>query len=180
MDILPISPLKCCVTSLSQPTAKELYAVVDSALARLPSACCELLDGRVVVGALTECGLESAIALARSIQSDLRSGPTALTYFDAPYPQEPYYRVVITTPEDHAGDVIGDLNRRIGCIESMNYFDGTVTVKCGVPISTMLGYDLALSEMTGGRGKADYSFIGYFRRAREPDSPLPPAIAARA
>jgi hypothetical protein len=180
MDILPIAPLKICVTSLSRPTAKELYAIVDSALAQLPSACCELSDARVVIGALTECDLESAIALARSHESDLRSGPIAVTYVDTPYPQEPYYRVVVTTPEDHVGDVIGDLNRRVGCIESMNYFGGGVTVKCGVPMSTMLGYDLALSRMTRGRGKAEYAFIGYYRRAREPELPLPPAVAARA
>jgi translation elongation factor EF-G len=180
MEILPIAPLKSCVTSASQPTAKELYAIVHSALAQQPSACCELSDGRVVIGALTECDLESAIAIARSHQSDLHSGPIAVTYLDTPYPQEPYYRVVVTTPEDHVGDVIGDLNRRIGSIESMNSFGGGIAVKCGVPISTMLGYDLALSEMTRGRGNAEYAFIGYDRRTRGPESPLPPAIAPRA
>jgi translation elongation factor EF-G len=180
MYILPIAPLKLCVTSLSQPTPKELYAIVDSALARLPSVCCELSDGQVVIGALTEHEIESALALARSHQSDLRAGPIAISYINFPYPQEPYYRVVITGPIDYVGDVIGDLNRRSGCIEAMNRFDGGVTVKAGVPIATMLGFDLAISKITNGRGKAEYAFIGYDRRRREPESPLPPAVAARA
>jgi hypothetical protein len=178
--ILPIAPLKINVTSVSKPTLKELFAVVDSALARLPSACCELSDEHVVIGALTESEIESALSLVRLHQSDLRAGPITVSYLDVPYALEPYYRVVVTTPADFVGDVVGDLNRRAGCIEAMNNFDGGVTVKCGVPIATMLGYDAAVSKITKGRGTAEYAFIGYYRRGQEPESPLPPAVAMRA
>ena len=180
MPILPIAPLKVCVTSLSQPTGKELYACVDSVLARLPSVCCELANDHVVIGALTEREIESALALARSHQPDLRAGPIAISYINFPFPQEPYYRVVITCPTDYAGNVIDDLTRRGGYLEAMNRFDGGVTVKCGAPIATMLGYDAAISKITKGRAKAEYVFIGYQLRRREPESPLPPAVAARA
>ncbi|MGO9945579.1 MAG: hypothetical protein ACLPWG_01860 [Steroidobacteraceae bacterium] len=74
MYILPIAPLTICVSSLSQATAKELYAIIDSAIARLPSVCCEVLGGQAVIGALTELDIESALVLARSHQSDLRAG----------------------------------------------------------------------------------------------------------
>lgn len=180
MEILPLPPLTICVTSVSQPTAKGLYAIVDSALALKPSACCVLSDGRVVVGALTEPDLEFAIEVARKQVLDLKIGPIEVTYLDDPYPQEPYYRVVVTTPEDYVGDVIGDLNRRVGCIETMDHVDGGFVVKCGVPIAQMIGFDLALSRITAGRGRAEYAFIGYYHRAREIDPPLPPAVAARA
>ena len=180
MYILPIAPLTICVSSLSQATAKELYAIIDSAIARLPSVCCEVLGGQAVIGALTELDIESALVLARSHQSDLRAGPIAISYPNFPYPLEPYYRVVVTSPEDFVGDVVGDLNRRAGRIEAMNHLDGSVTVKCAVPIATMLGYDAAIARMTKGRGKAEYAFIGYDRRRPEPELPLPPAIAERA
>jgi translation elongation factor EF-G len=180
MDILPIAPLRISVTSQSRATAKELYGIVDASLAKLPSTCCELSDGRVVVGALTEHSLESAITLARTQVYDLKLGPIEVTYLGDPYPQEPYYRVAVTLPTDYVGDVVGDLNRRVGCIETMDYFDASVTVKCGVPIATMIGYNLDLQVLTNGRGKAEYAFIGYYRRARQPEPPLPPAVAARA
>jgi predicted membrane GTPase involved in stress response len=154
--------------------------MVDSALARHPAACCALSDGRVVVGALTEHDLEVGIDLARKQVSDLKIGPIEVTYLGDPYPQEPYCRVVVTTPEDYVGDVVGDLNRRVGCIETMDHVDGGFAVKCGVPLAQMIGYDLALSRTTRGRGRAEYAFIGYYRRVREVDPPLPPAVAARA
>jgi hypothetical protein len=154
--------------------------IIDAIVAEVTSSICVLVDGRVVVGSLTERNLETAIVLARTRVSDLQCGPISITYLDTPYPQEPYYRVVVTSPDDYVGDVIGDLNRRVGCIEAMHHVDDSFAIKCGVPIATMIGYDLALSKVTHGRGKADYAFIGYHRRAREPEPPLPPAIAARA
>jgi hypothetical protein len=180
MDILPIAPLQVYVSSPSQHIAEKLYSIVDAAVADVPSSICVLLDGRVVLGSLTERNLETAIVVARTHVSDLQCGPIRITYLDTPYPQEPYYRVVVTSPEDYVGDVIGDLNRRVGCIEAMHHVDDGFAIKCGVPIATMIGYDLALSKITRGRGKTDYAFIGYHMRAREPEPPLPPAIAARA
>ena len=180
MDILPVALLQVCVTSPSQQTAEKLYTMVGAVVVELPSSICLLSNGRVIIGALTERDLDSAIVLARPHVSDLQSGPIGITYLDTPFPQEPYYRVVVTTPGDYMGDVIGDLNSRVGCIEAMHNVDDGVAIKCGVPIATMIGYDLALSKMTRGRGKTDYAFIGYHRRAPEAEPPLPPAAAARA
>jgi hypothetical protein len=174
------APVQVCVTSSSELVANTLYPVVDAAIAKLPSSCCVLSNGRVIIGALTERDLESAIASARVDVADLQTGPIGVTYLESPCAQEPFYRVVVTSPEDCWGDVIGDLNRRVGAIETVNSVDGSLVLKCSIPISTMIGYDLALSTMTRGRGKANYAFIGYFPRARKPEPPLPPAVAARA
>ena len=56
----------------------------------------------------------------------------------------------------------------------MHHVDDDFAIKCGVPIATMIGYDLALSKMTRGLGKTDYAFIGYHRRRQEPE--LPPIL----
>jgi hypothetical protein len=181
MDIVPIAPIQVCVTSASQKLADKLYVLVDASIAETPSSICLLLDGCVVVGSLTERNLDSAIVLARTRVLDLMCGPIDITYLDTPHPQEPYYRVVVTSPEDYVGDVIGDLNKRVGCIEAMHQVAEGFVIRCGVPIATMIGYDLALSKITHGRGKTDYAFIGYHYRARKPEPPpLPPAVAARA
>jgi hypothetical protein len=180
MDILPAAPLQIRVTSQSTPVAEKLYRLVDAALARAANACCILAGGGVVVGALTEGSLESAIDLARTRIADLKVGSIEICYLDDPYPQEPFYRVVVTTPEDFVGDVIGDLNRRVGAIEALHPIEGGFAIKCGVPMAEMLGYDLAFAKMTRGHGKVEFAFIGYYRRGRRPDPPLPPAAAMRA
>jgi predicted membrane GTPase involved in stress response len=180
MHILPVAPLQVSVSSASQHIAEKLYPIVDAAIAGVSTSVCELLKGHIVVSSLTERDLESAIVLMRTRVSDLQCGSMSVRYLTFPFPQEPYYRVVVTSPEAYMGDVIGDLNKRVGCVEAMHHVDDGVAIKCGVPVAKMIGYDLALSKMTRGRGKTDYAFIGYHYRPREPDSPLPPAVAARA
>jgi hypothetical protein len=180
VDIISAAPLQICVTSPSQLSSEKLYALADAAIAALPSSCCVVSGGRVLIGALTESNLESATSLARKHILDLRLGPIEVTYFDTPNPLEPYYRAVVTSPEDYYGDVIGDLSRRRGWIEALNRVDDSFAIKCAVPIATMIGYDSELSRMTRGSGSAEYAFIGYFQRAREPEPPLPPAVAVRA
>ncbi len=179
MDILPVAPLQVTVSS-SFHIAEKLYRIVDAAIADVSTSVCELLDGHVVVGSLTEPDLETAIVLVRTNVSDLYCGPISVRYLTFPYPQEPYYRVIVTSPEDYVGDVIGSLSGRDGFIEAVHRIDDAFAIKCRVPIATMIGYDSELSKMTGGSGRAKYAFIGYFRRARGPRPPLPPAVAARA
>lgn len=180
MDIISAAPVQISVTSPSLASIEELYAIADAAIAALPSSCCVLSDGRVIIGALTEANLASATSSAGKHIPDLKLGPIEVTYFDTPNPVEPYYRVVVTSPADYYGDVIGDLSRRCGWIEAMHHVDHGFAIKCAVPIAAMIGYDSELSRMTRGRGNAEYAFIGYFPRAREPVPPLTPATAARA
>jgi elongation factor G len=53
---------------------------------------------------------------------------------------EPIMHVDVFTPEDHVGDVIGDLNRRRGMIKSQEAGVTGVRIKADVPLSEMFGY----------------------------------------
>ncbi len=64
---------------------------------------------------------------------------------------EPIMKVVVTTPEAHVGDVIGDINRRRGKILGQESFKGTIEVTAEVPLSEMFGYSTTLRSMTSGR-----------------------------
>ena len=68
---------------------------------------------------------------------------------------EPIMKVVITTPEDYMGDVMGDVNSRRGQILGMENRNGTAQVNATVPLSTMFGYATDLRSKTQGR--ASYS-----------------------
>ena len=75
-----------------------------------------------------------------------KAGPTLL---------EPIMRVVVTTPEEYMGDVMGDVNSRRGQIQGSEVRNGAAVIECAVPLSTMFGYATDLRSKTQGR--ANYS-----------------------
>ena len=66
---------------------------------------------------------------------------------------EPIMNVVVTTPEDYMGDVMGDLNSRRGMIEGMDAIPGAQQIRAHVPLSEMFGYATDLRSKTQGRGQ---------------------------
>ncbi len=74
---------------------------------------------------------------------------------------EPVMKVDVFTPDDHVGDVIGDLNRRRGMIKSQEAGPTGVRIKADVPLSEMFGYIGDLRTMTSGRGQFSMEFSHY-------------------
>jgi elongation factor G len=74
---------------------------------------------------------------------------------------EPIMQVEVYTPEDHLGDVMGDLNSRRGRVQGMDSEDGTTTVKAQVPLAEMLTYAPTLRSITQGRGDFHMEFAQY-------------------
>ena len=64
---------------------------------------------------------------------------------------EPIMKVVVTTPEDFLGDVMGDINRRRGRILNQKNERGVVTFEADVPLSEMFGYSTVLRSLSSGR-----------------------------
>ena len=74
---------------------------------------------------------------------------------------EPIMNVDVFTPEDHVGDVIGDLNRRRGMIKDQQAGATGVRIKADVPLSEMFGYIGHLRTITSGRGQFSMEFAHY-------------------
>ncbi|MGD8175437.1 elongation factor G [Marinimicrobium sp. ARAG 43.8] len=85
-------------------------------------------------------------------QSMPKAGPQLL---------EPVMKVDVFSPEDHVGDVIGDLNRRRGMISGQEPNATGVRIKADVPLSEMFGYISTLRTMTSGRGQFSMEFSHY-------------------
>ncbi len=79
----------------------------------------------------------------------------------APIILEPIMDVEVTTPQDHVGDVVGDLNRRRGTIQSQDSAGSTVMVRAHVPLKEMFGYISQLRGMTKGRASFTMQFHHY-------------------
>ena len=69
-----------------------------------------------------------------------------------PVIMEPIMKVVVTTPDDYLGDVIGDLNSRRGQIQSLDVITGGQQITAMVPLGEMFGYATDMRSKTQGRG----------------------------
>jgi len=74
---------------------------------------------------------------------------------------EPIMAVEVTTPEEYMGDVIGDLNRRRGMVESMDDIPTGKSIKAEVPLSEMFGYSNQMRSLTQGRANYSMEFKKY-------------------
>jgi elongation factor G len=74
---------------------------------------------------------------------------------------EPMMLVEVVTPEEHMGDVVGDLNRRRGIILGMDEIPTGKTVRTEVPLSEMFGYATDLRSATQGRASFSMEFLKY-------------------
>lgn len=82
---------------------------------------------------------------------------------------EPMMKVEVNTPDEYIGDVVGNLNRRRGKIESMRrYRKGAQKVNALVPLMEMFGYATQLRNISSGRANYSMEFHQY--------TPLPKLI----
>jgi len=68
---------------------------------------------------------------------------------------EPIMKVEVTTPEEYQGDLLGDLNRRRGKIQTIEVKSGAVVLYAEVPLAEMFGYATAIRSLS--KGRANYS-----------------------
>ena len=74
---------------------------------------------------------------------------------------EPVMTVEIYSPEEFAGDLMGDLNSRRGRIQGMDAKGHNQIIRALVPMAEMLTYSPDLTSMTGGRGSFHMEFSHY-------------------
>jgi len=110
-----------------------------------------LLDGAFHAVDSSAVAFEIA-AKAAYRQSIPKAGPQLI---------EPIMHVDVFTPEDHVGDVIGDINRRRGMMKSQEAGVTGVRIKADVALSEMFGYIGDLRTMTSGRGQFSMEFSHY-------------------
>ena len=91
---------------------------------------------------------------------------------------EPMMAVEVETPEDYAGNVMGDLSSRRGMVQGMDdMVGGGKAIKAEVPLSEMFGYSTTLRSATQGRATYTMEFKHYAEAPRNVQEAI---IAARA
>lgn len=90
---------------------------------------------------------------------------------------EPMMAVVVETPEDYMGNVMGDLSGRRGIVQGMDDIPGGMKeVKAEVPLAEMFGYATQLRSLTQGRATYSMEFKHY---AEAPKSVAEAVISSR-
>jgi len=91
---------------------------------------------------------------------------------------EPMMAVEVETPEDYAGNVMGDLSSRRGMVQGMDdMIGGGKAIKAEVPLSEMFGYSTSLRSMSQGRATYTMEFKHYAEAPRNVSEAI---MAARA
>ena len=91
---------------------------------------------------------------------------------------EPMMAVEVETPEDYAGNVMGDLSSRRGMVQGMeDMLGGGKAIKAEVPLSEMFGYSTTLRSMSQGRATYTMEFKHYSEAPRNVAEAI---VAARA
>ena len=136
-------------------------SMIEGVLAGFP-----LLDVKVT---LTDGGFHPVDSSAIAYEIAAKAAYRQTVPKAAPQLLEPIMKVDVFTPDDHVGDVIGDLNRRRGMIRSQEPGLTGVRVKADCPLAEMFGYIGDLRTMTSGRGQFSMEFSHY--------SPCPANVA---
>ena len=90
---------------------------------------------------------------------------------------EPMMAVVVETPEDYMGNVMGDLSGRRGIVQGMDDIPGGMKeIKAEVPLAEMFGYATQLRSLTQGRATYSMEFKHY---AEAPKSVAEAVISSR-
>ena len=74
---------------------------------------------------------------------------------------EPYVRLEVTVPEEHVGDVIGDLGARRGSAQSVTPRNRASQISARAPLASSFDYVASLRGFTHGRGSAAMTPDGY-------------------
>jgi elongation factor G len=128
-------------------------SMVEGVLAGYP-----VLDVKVI---LTDGAAHSVDSSAIAFETAARAAYRQSIPKAKPKLLEPIMKVDVFTPEDHVGDVIGDLNRRRSMIKSQEAGATGIRVKAETPLSEMFGYIGDLRTITSGRGQFSMEFSHY-------------------
>ena len=72
-------------------------------------------------------------------------------------------KLEITTPEDHFGDILGDLSSRRGMVQGSELRGNTRVIRAMVPLAETFGYTTDIRSMTQGRAASSMEFDHYDR-----------------
>ena len=134
---------------LSQPHLDAMHEAIQLALASGPIEAAPLED--------LELSVDLVETFSRATTPDALHAATAKACVKAiqqgePCLLHPIMAAEVVVPEENLGQVLGDLQARLGVIQDTSKWKDTATISCEVALDKLLGYTTELRSMTQGRG----------------------------
>lgn len=85
---------------------------------------------------------------------------------------EPIMNIEVKVPEDHMGDIMGDISGKRGKILGMDSDGGFQVIKAQVPQAELYNYATTIRSLTGGRGLHSEEFSHYEKMPKEFESKI--------
>ena len=85
---------------------------------------------------------------------------------------EPIMNIEVKVPEDHMGDIMGDISGKRGKILGMDSDGGFQVIKAQVPQAELYNYATTIRSLTGGRGLHSEAFSHYEKMPKEFESKI--------
>ena len=154
-------PLSQLITIESSPSQRRFAQEAAHHFPSNANVHVEATDDGLLLRANTELELELACHVVVQLYPGVKIHKPQLRYVEGPPLQEPYYRIVITAPEDSLGNVMADLNSHRASIALVHDCESGKRVNADIPVNECFGYDTQLRSLTRGRGAYEVEFIGY-------------------
>jgi len=133
---------------------------VEGALSSGPKAGYPVVD---VAVAVTDGSYHNVDSSEMAFETAGSMGLRAALQKGSPVLLEPVMKLEIVTPEEHLGDVMGDINARRGSVLGAEARANTQIVSTMVPLAETFGYSTDLRSMTQGRATYSMQFDHYER-----------------
>jgi translation elongation factor EF-G len=154
-------PLRILITDRSERFQLRLTQQGAALLAGFSSVQIQSSARDLILSSVSERNLSAAVAMLQAAIPALAVGAVEVVYLNRGA-AEPWVRVRVTTPEDHFGDVIAQLNERHGLIEALDdRGDEHKIVTASAPLAKMLGYNELVALTTRNSAVVEYEFLEY-------------------
>jgi translation elongation factor EF-G len=154
-------PLSQLITNEPGPSQRWF---AQEAAGRVPSGTnvqAEVTDEGLLIRGISELDLEVASHAIVQQYRGAKVHKPQVRYIEGPPLQEPYYQIVITTPEESLGNVVGDLTSRRATIALIQDAQSGKRLSAEIPVGECWGYSTQLRSLTRGHGTYEVAFIGY-------------------
>ncbi len=132
--------------------AFKFREILDRPIKKVPS-----LQGKNILNLFFENSTRTKISFELAAKLAFREASIAAKAVI----MEPIMKLEVLTPEENMGDIVGDLNRRRGKVNSMDDRAGAKVVAAEVPLSEMFGYVTSLRTLSSGRATSTMEFSHY-------------------
>ena len=178
-----VYPLRVTVNAKGEMLPHKFAEEAASLVEKTDRITYEVTSGGLLLKGIWERDLELASnQINKGYGKELEFSKYSVEYIEGDPILEPIMNLELVSPEEHIGDVMGDINRRRGLLLASDVVEGGHMIKARVPLSELIGYCADLRRISPIEWIVNVDFCDYepVPPSRGPDPNEPASSALRA